>query len=138
MPISDWFFIVASFGSLFMVVGKRRAEAEEMGADAAEFRATLGIYSAEYLSQLQTVAHQRGARGLLPVGVREGGRVRAPVDPVVPAVDRARSAWPSCATRCCSTPARAAPPKTSCSATGACSSWALVWAVVFAVGVYAT
>ena len=38
-----------------MVVGKRRAEAEEMGADAAEFRPTLGIYPAEYLSQLQTV-----------------------------------------------------------------------------------
>jgi decaprenyl-phosphate phosphoribosyltransferase len=55
VPISDWFFIVAVFGSLFMVVGKRRAEAEEMGADAAEFRPTLGIYPAQYLSRLQTV-----------------------------------------------------------------------------------
>ena len=56
VPISDWFFIVASFGSLLMVVGKRRAEAEEMGADAAEFRPTLGIYPKDYLAQLQTVA----------------------------------------------------------------------------------
>jgi decaprenyl-phosphate phosphoribosyltransferase len=55
VPISNWFFIVASFGSLFMVVGKRRAEAGEMGAGAAEFRATLGTYSHEYLVQLQTV-----------------------------------------------------------------------------------
>jgi decaprenyl-phosphate phosphoribosyltransferase len=56
VPISNWFFIVASFGSLLMVVGKRRAEADEMGADAAEFRPTLGIYPREYLSQLQTVS----------------------------------------------------------------------------------
>src|SRR2546421_5281700 len=31
VPISDWFFIVASFGSLFMVTGKRHAERAQMG-----------------------------------------------------------------------------------------------------------
>ena len=56
VPISDWFFIVASFGSLLMVVGKRRAEADEMGAAAAEFRPTLGIYPKDYLAQLQTIS----------------------------------------------------------------------------------
>jgi decaprenyl-phosphate phosphoribosyltransferase len=56
VPISNWFFIVASFGSLFMVVGKRRAESSEMGAEAAEFRPTLGIYPPEYLAHLQTVS----------------------------------------------------------------------------------
>lgn len=56
VPISNWFFIVASFGSLFMVVGKRRAETEEMGADAAAFRPTLGIYPREFLNQLQTIS----------------------------------------------------------------------------------
>ncbi|MEO6627161.1 MAG: decaprenyl-phosphate phosphoribosyltransferase [Aquihabitans sp.] len=56
VPISNWFFIVASFGSLFMVVGKRRAESESMGGDAASTRATLGTYSREYLAQLQTVS----------------------------------------------------------------------------------
>jgi decaprenyl-phosphate phosphoribosyltransferase len=56
VPISDWFFIVASFGSLLMVVGKRRAETEEMGIEAAEFRPTLGMYPKDYLAQLQTVA----------------------------------------------------------------------------------
>ena len=56
VPISDWFFIVASFGSLFMVVGKRRAESLEMGTEAAEFRPTLGVYPPSYLAHLQTVA----------------------------------------------------------------------------------
>ena len=56
VPISDWFFIVTSFGSLLMVVGKRRAEGEELGEDAAEFRPTLGMYPAPYLAQLQTVS----------------------------------------------------------------------------------
>jgi len=56
VPISDWFFIVASFGSLLMVVGKRRAESDEMGEAAAEFRPTLGMYPKDYLAQLQTVA----------------------------------------------------------------------------------
>lgn len=56
VPISDWFFIVASFGSLLMVVGKRRAETEEMGAGAAEFRPTLGMYPPDYLAQLQTIS----------------------------------------------------------------------------------
>lgn len=56
VPISNWFFIVASFGSLFMVVGKRRAEIAELGEDAARTRATLGTYSAEFLAHLQTTS----------------------------------------------------------------------------------
>jgi len=55
VPISNWFFIVASFGSLFMVAGKRRAEALTMGSGAAEVRATLGDYSPAYLAYLQAV-----------------------------------------------------------------------------------
>ena len=35
VPISEWFFIVASFGALFMVSGKRESEAAELGIDAA-------------------------------------------------------------------------------------------------------
>src|SRR5699024_4359149 len=41
VPISNWFFIVASFGSLFMVVGKRRAELAEMGDGASDTRRVL-------------------------------------------------------------------------------------------------
>ena len=55
VPISDWFFIVTSFGALFMISGKRAAEANEMGDDAAAFRSVLGAYTAQYTSYLRTV-----------------------------------------------------------------------------------
>ncbi|HEY4378455.1 MAG TPA: decaprenyl-phosphate phosphoribosyltransferase [Acidimicrobiales bacterium] len=55
IPISNWFFIVASFGSLFMVVGKRRAEVAEMGEDAGSHRATLDDYSGAFLAYLLAV-----------------------------------------------------------------------------------
>jgi decaprenyl-phosphate phosphoribosyltransferase len=56
VPISDWFFIIAAFGSLFMVVGKRHAERLEMGDEAASVRATLGEYSDSYLAYLRAVS----------------------------------------------------------------------------------
>src|SRR4051794_6202965 len=40
VPISNWFFIVASFGSLFIVAGKRGGEAGELADDAASIRPT--------------------------------------------------------------------------------------------------
>ncbi len=69
VPISEWFFIVASFGALFMVSGKRESEAAELGIDAAGVRATLGVYSSG-LSRLpsgRVVGCRAG--GLLPLGV---------------------------------------------------------------------
>jgi decaprenyl-phosphate phosphoribosyltransferase len=56
VPISDWFFIVASFGSLFMVAGKRHAERLEMGDAAESVRSTLGQYSDSFLAYLQAVS----------------------------------------------------------------------------------
>ena len=56
VPVSNWFFIVASFGSLFMVVAKRRAEVEALGEAAASTRRTLGTYSLAYLRHLQTAS----------------------------------------------------------------------------------
>ena len=53
--ISDWFFIIGAFGSLFMVAGKRHAERVRMGDDAASVRATLGEYSDSYLAYLRAV-----------------------------------------------------------------------------------
>jgi decaprenyl-phosphate phosphoribosyltransferase len=55
VPISDWFFIVTSFGSLFMVSGKRGAEAKEMGAGASGFRAVLEAYSPSYTAYVRSV-----------------------------------------------------------------------------------
>jgi decaprenyl-phosphate phosphoribosyltransferase len=56
VPISDWFFIVTAFGSLFMVTGKRYAEFQEMGDERAGFRATLGEFSVAYLNYVLAVA----------------------------------------------------------------------------------
>lgn len=55
VPISDWFFIVTSFGSLFMVSGKRGAEAAEIGADTA-VRRSLESYTPGYVAYLRSVS----------------------------------------------------------------------------------
>jgi decaprenyl-phosphate phosphoribosyltransferase len=48
LQLSQWFLLVAAFGSLFMVAGKRYSELVVVG-DAAATRKTLGEYSASYL-----------------------------------------------------------------------------------------
>ena len=48
IPISQWFLLVAAFGSLFMVAGKRYSELVAVG-DQAATRRTLREYSASYL-----------------------------------------------------------------------------------------
>lgn len=48
IPISHWFLLVAAFGSLFMVAGKRYSELVVLG-DQAATRRTLREYSASYL-----------------------------------------------------------------------------------------
>lgn len=54
--ISVWFIVVGSFGSLFMVAGKRHAEHLELGIDRAGHRATLDEYSVEYLGYVRAVS----------------------------------------------------------------------------------
>ena len=49
VPMSSWFVLVTTFGSLFIVTGKRYAEQRELGADARGVRSTLGDYSEGYL-----------------------------------------------------------------------------------------
>jgi decaprenyl-phosphate phosphoribosyltransferase len=49
VPISQWFLIVASFGSLFMVTGKRSAEHGVLGDDRGSHRATLSVYTTSFL-----------------------------------------------------------------------------------------
>ena len=56
VPISVWFFIVGSFGSLFMVAGKRHAEFMDLGSERAGHRVTLSEYSREYLGYVRSVA----------------------------------------------------------------------------------
>lgn len=56
VPISEWFFIVTSFGALFMVAGKREGERNLLEDDAAAVRPTLGEYTATYLTYLRAVS----------------------------------------------------------------------------------
>lgn len=55
VPISEWFFIVTSFGALLMVTGKREGELGELGDDAVKLRPTLGLYSPGFLAYLRAV-----------------------------------------------------------------------------------
>lgn len=48
VPLSQWFLLVAAFGSLFMVAGKRYSELVSVGADAGT-RKSLDRYSQSYL-----------------------------------------------------------------------------------------
>ncbi|HVW33775.1 MAG TPA: decaprenyl-phosphate phosphoribosyltransferase, partial [Acidimicrobiia bacterium] len=56
VPISNWFLIVASFGSLFIVAGKRHAEHVDLRDGAGAHRATLETYSLAYLGYVRSVA----------------------------------------------------------------------------------
>jgi decaprenyl-phosphate phosphoribosyltransferase len=55
VPLSRWFLIVASFGSLFVVSGKRHGEHIDLGEEGAEVRPTLGAYSRNYLQYVWTM-----------------------------------------------------------------------------------
>ena len=55
VPLSDWYLIVASFGSLFLVAGKRSTELN-LGADAGEHRRSLIAYSSQFLMFVRAVA----------------------------------------------------------------------------------
>ena len=55
VEVSDWFLIVASFGSLFMVAGKRSAELAEAG-EVGSSRRVLRMYSTAYLTYIRSVA----------------------------------------------------------------------------------
>ena len=52
VPMSDWFVLCTTFGSLFIVAGKRYAELNDhdrLGVDAGASRATLNEYSVGFL-----------------------------------------------------------------------------------------
>ncbi len=55
VPMSRWFVLCITFGSLFIVVGKRYAELNEVGDDAGT-RATLEVYSVGYLRIMLSVS----------------------------------------------------------------------------------
>jgi decaprenyl-phosphate phosphoribosyltransferase len=56
VPVSEWFLIVATFGSLLMVTGKRLAEHAELGHDRGAHRATLDEYSSGFLRTVLAIS----------------------------------------------------------------------------------
>ena len=54
--LSPLFLLVAAFGSLFMVAGKRHGEFREMGEERAATRASLSAYSDAYLRYVWSIA----------------------------------------------------------------------------------
>jgi decaprenyl-phosphate phosphoribosyltransferase len=54
--ISNWFLIISCFGALFIATGKRQAERNELGEQSASLRATLGVYTDQYLNFLKAVS----------------------------------------------------------------------------------
>jgi len=55
LVLSQWFLLVASFGSLFMVAGKRYSELKELGTDAGT-RTSLERYTKSYLREVWSVS----------------------------------------------------------------------------------
>jgi decaprenyl-phosphate phosphoribosyltransferase len=56
VPLSNWFLIVASSGSMLMVSGKRHAESVMLGDEGGEHRATLAAYSLPFLRYVRSVS----------------------------------------------------------------------------------
>lgn len=54
VPVSSWFFIVASLGSLFIVGGKRESELRNLSA--SDTRPSLRIYSHSYLTYVRAMS----------------------------------------------------------------------------------
>lgn len=74
VPLSQWFLIVAGFGSLFMVTGKRLSEQARLGADAVLARQVSAAYSPTYLRMVVgvSVAVTASAYGLWAFDVGQG------------------------------------------------------------------
>ena len=56
VPMSTWFVLCITFGSLFIVTGKRYAELRELGDGPATARATLEDYSMDFLRSVLSIS----------------------------------------------------------------------------------
>ncbi len=55
LPISEWFLLVAGFGSLFIVAGKRYSEIHDLGHESTT-RRSLAAYTEGYLRSVWSIA----------------------------------------------------------------------------------
>ncbi len=139
VPISEWFLIVATFGSLLMVTGKRVAEQAELGPEQRRPPAHARRVQPDLLTHRPRHLGRRGDHRLLPVGVQLADRPDPPSRPhLVSAVDRADHDRP---------PPLHVPRRgrqgsqaggTGVHATAPSRYWARCGCVLFAIGVYAS
>ena len=131
LAISDWFLLVAGFGALFVVAGKRYSELHVLGSEAGT-RRSLVRYTSTYLRFVWSIAASVTLVGYslwafeqtARVGRVRGRRSRS-----------SRSSWRCCATPSTSTPAWRPSPRTSCGATTGCRCVGLVWLTLVCLGV---
>jgi decaprenyl-phosphate phosphoribosyltransferase len=74
VPLSNWFLIVACFGSLFIVTGKREAEMMLLGEDGSAHRASLGEYTPSFLRYVRSVSSGVLMTGYCLWAFENGGR----------------------------------------------------------------
>ena len=87
VPMSSWFVLCTVFGSLFIVTGKRYAELRELGERRGHGAHDVGRVHARVPAHRADGVGRRGARQLLPVGVRDVGDGQRRL-PLLRALDR--------------------------------------------------
>lgn len=63
VPISNWFLIVASFGALFIVTGKRHAETLDLADGGSSHRSVLAHYPSSFLNYVRAVTSSVAVTG---------------------------------------------------------------------------
>ena len=85
VALSNWFIIVASFGSLLIVTGKRSGEKQllsESRTDQAGVRQTLGLYTASFLQTVRTLSAAVTVTAYCLWAFERAGQVHPGHDPI--------------------------------------------------------
>ncbi len=85
VPLSNWFLIVVSFGSLLVVTGKRSGEKQLLAEDHAEadaVRQTLGLYTPSFLRTVRTLSAAVAVSAYCLWAFERSGQVHPGHDPI--------------------------------------------------------
>ncbi len=85
IALSNWFLIVASFGSLLVVTGKRSGEKQllvDHGADHRSIRPTLGLYTPTFLRSVLTLSAAVTVTAYCLWAFERAGQVHPGRDPI--------------------------------------------------------
>ena len=85
VPLSNWFLIVVSFGSLLVVTGKRSGEKHLLGDDEAHegaVRQTLGLYTSSFLRTVRTLSAAVAVSAYCLWAFERAGQVHPGHDPI--------------------------------------------------------